>query len=79
MTLGTLWRTSVTFTVKGLRLRQVMFADQHHRANVQQSWDWSVLGTEASAAPMGSRGTSHMRVCKSFIDIEFMPCRITLV
>lgn len=40
MTLGTLWRTSVTLTEWGLRLRQVMSADQHHRANAQQMWMW---------------------------------------
>lgn len=79
MTLGTLWQTSVTLTKWGLRLRQVKSADQHHRANAQQIWDWSILGTEASAALMGSRATSHVRVFKRFIDIEFIPCRITLV
>lgn len=62
VTLGTLWGTSVTLTVRGLRLRQVMFPDQHHRANVQQSWDWSILGTEAGAATIGSQ----MRVFKSY-------------
>lgn len=73
---------SVTVTVRGLRPRQVMFPDQHRTANGQQSRVWSILGTKASAAPMGSRATSPRRVCLfflSFIDVEFMPCTITLV
>lgn len=62
MTPVTLWGTSVTLTGRGLRLRQVMFPDQHHRANVQQSWDWSIMGTEAGVASLGSQ----MRVFKSY-------------